>query len=152
MTVHSALTLINRMLTEGGDDLDSDTQFCLAWFDEQGWTDGDFGQADVLARAKGTSVQAVSAAGVVKSGGGNVRLYKPAEYPADWRPEKDNNTPVWEALHQMIRALQNHGKPIPANCSQECLPAPTTSEALLTGSIRFANARVGQMKLALTTS
>lgn len=60
--------------------------------------------------SQGTSVQAVSAAGVVKSGGGNVRLYKPAEYPADWRPEKDNNTPVWEALHQMIRALQNHGE------------------------------------------
>ncbi|WP_235369593.1 hypothetical protein [Burkholderia thailandensis] len=97
MTVHTALTLINKMLTDGADDFDSDTHFCLAWFDEEGWADGDFGQADVLARAKGTSVQAVAAAGVVRSGGGNVRLFKPAEYPADWRPENDNNTPVWEA-------------------------------------------------------
>ncbi|PXW16942.1 putative DNA methylase [Paraburkholderia caballeronis] len=110
MTVHTALTLINKMLTDGADDFDSDTHFCLAWFDEQGWADGDFGQADVLARAKGTSVQAVAAAGVVRSGGGNVRLFKPAEYAADWRPENDNNTPVWEALHQMIRALQSSGE------------------------------------------
>jgi len=110
MTVHTALTLINKMLTEGADDFDSDTRFCLAWFDEQGWVGGDFGQADVLARAKGTSVQAVAASGVVKSGGGNVRLFKPAEYPTDWRPENDNNTPIWEALHQMIRALQSSGE------------------------------------------
>lgn len=110
MSVHSALTLINKMLTEGGDDFDSDTQFCLAWFDEQGWAPGDFGQADVLARAKGTSVQHVSSAGVIESGAGKVRLFKPDEYPTDWSPESDNNTPVWEALHQMIRALKSEGE------------------------------------------
>lgn len=110
MTVHTALTLINKMLTEGADDLDADTQFCLAWFDEKGWNQGDFGQADVLARAKGTSVEAVAVAGVIESGSGSVRLFKPSEYPADWSPENDNNTPVWEALHQMIRALQTEGE------------------------------------------
>lgn len=109
MTVHSALTLINRMLVEG-DDFDADTQFCLGWFDEQGWGVGQFGQADVMARAKGTSVDGVKAAGVVESGSGMVRLLKPAEYPADWSPEQDNRTPVWEALHQMIRALQAQGE------------------------------------------
>jgi putative DNA methylase len=110
MTVHTALTLINKILTEGGDDFDADTQFCLSWFDGQGWSEGDFGQADVLARAKGTSVQGVDAAGVVKSGYGKVRLLKPSEYPPEWLPENDNNTPVWEALHQMIRALQTQGE------------------------------------------
>jgi len=109
MTVHAALTLINRMLVEG-DDFDADTQFCLGWFDEQGWSEGAFGQADVMARAKGTSVDGVKAAGVVESGGGKVRLLKPAEYPSDWSPEQDNRTPVWEALHQMIRALQAKGE------------------------------------------
>lgn len=110
MTVHTALTLINKMLTEGADDFDADTQFCLAWFDEKGWAPGDFGQADVLARAKGTSVQGVATAGVIESGSGNVRLFKPSEYPADWSPQNDNDTPVWEALHQMIRALQAEGE------------------------------------------
>lgn len=110
MTVHTALTLINRMLTEGSDDFDSDTHFCLGWFDEQGWSAGDFGKADVLARAKGTSVEHVRNAGVVEATSGKVRLLKPLDYPSDWRPENDNNTPVWEALHQMIRALRSQGE------------------------------------------
>lgn len=110
MTVHTALTLINRMLTEGADEFDADTQFCLGWFDEQGWSAGEFGMADVLARAKGTSVEHVKAAGVVEAVSGKVRLLKPAEYPSDWNPIKDNNTPVWEALHQLIRGLRAEGE------------------------------------------
>ena len=110
MTVHTALTLINRMLTEGGDDFDGDTQFCLGWFDEQGWSSGEFGKADVLARAKGTSVEGVKNAGVAEAISGKVRLLKPSEYPSDWSPEADNNTPVWEALHQLIRELRASGE------------------------------------------
>lgn len=110
MTVHSALTLINRMLTEGADDFDADTQFCLGWFDEQGWAAGEFGKADVLTRAKGTSVEHVKNAGVIEATAGKVRLLKPAEYPSDWLPENDNNTPVWEALHQLIRQLRSSGE------------------------------------------
>ncbi len=110
MTVHTALTLINRMLTEGADDFDADTQFCLGWFDEQGWAAGEFGKADVLTRAKGTSVDHVKSAGVVEATAGKVRLLKPAEYPGDWLPENDNNTPVWEALHQLIRELRAAGE------------------------------------------
>ena len=110
MTVHAALTLINRMLTEGVEDFDADTQFCLGWFDERGWSAGEFGQADVLARAKGTSVSGVKEAGVIEAGAGKVRLLKPTEYPSEWSPVDDNRTPVWEALHQMIRVLKSEGE------------------------------------------
>lgn len=110
MTVHTALTLINRMLTDGVDEFDADTQFCLGWFDGHGWAAGEFGKADVLARAKGTSVAGVTDAGVVESGAGRVRLLKPLEYAVDWKPDEDNRTPVWEALHQMVRALQVAGE------------------------------------------
>lgn len=112
MTVHTALTLINRMLTEGSDDFDSDTQFCMGWFDERGWAAGEFGQADVLARAKGTSVDRVRQAGVVEAVSGSVRLLRPVEYPSDWSPLEDNNTPIWEALHQLSRALQGEGESV----------------------------------------
>ncbi|OYV04898.1 MAG: hypothetical protein CFE26_14430, partial [Verrucomicrobiales bacterium VVV1] len=95
---------------EGADDFDADTQFCLGWFDEQGWAAGEFGKADVLTRAKGTSVDHVKNAGVVEATAGKVRLLKPAEYPGDWLPENDNNTPVWEALHQLIRELRAAGE------------------------------------------
>lgn len=110
MTVHDALVLINRTITEGGDDFDNDTQFCLGWFDEYGWATAPFGQANTLAQAKGTSVQGVQSAGVIESGGGNVRLLKWAQYPNDWSPERDNRTPVWEALHQLIRILNQQGE------------------------------------------
>jgi putative DNA methylase len=107
MTVKTALQLINRFLAE--DDFDADTQFCLHWFEQHGWETGKFGEADTLARAKGTSVAGVRQSGVVESGGGNVRLLRWKEYPADWDPARDARLPVWEALHQLIRAYNAEG-------------------------------------------
>ncbi len=114
MTVHDALILINRAITdylspESGS-FDNDTQFCSAWFEQYGWKSGPFGEADTLSRAKGTSVDGVVEAGVLESGGGKVRLLKWKEYPADWDPLQDDRTPVWEALHHMIRRLNEDGE------------------------------------------
>lgn len=108
MTVRAALQLINRFLAE--DDFDTDTQFCLRWFEQNGWKAGKFGDADTLARAKGTSVQGVKEAGVVESGGGSVRLLKWSEYASNWDPTTDSRNPVWETLHHLIRALKQDGE------------------------------------------
>lgn len=108
MTVHTALQLINRFLSE--DEFDHDTQFCLHWFETFGWSAGKFGEADVLARAKGTSVDGVAQAGVLESGGGSVRLLKFSEYPSDWNPEGDQRMPIWETLHHLIRVLRSGGE------------------------------------------
>jgi putative DNA methylase len=115
MSVHTALTLINKQVDEVLDpdavgDIDADTRFCAAWFKQFGWSAGPYGEADVLARAKATSVEGVVDAGVVESRSSKVRLLKPADYPADWDPTEDNRTPAWEALHQMIRALNQGGE------------------------------------------
>ena len=107
MSVRTALQLINRFL--GEDDFDADTQFCLHWFEQHGWTEGVFGDADTLSRGKGTSVDGMKEAGVLKSGSGKVRLLKWSEYPADWDPRTDKRTPIWEALHQLIRAFRQGG-------------------------------------------
>ncbi|MGH2422683.1 DUF1156 domain-containing protein [Pseudomonas canadensis] len=108
MSVRTALQLINRFV--GEDDFDHDTQFCLAWFEQHGWAEGKYGDADVLARAKGTSVGGLTDADVVKSAAGDFRLLKWAEMPRDWSPENDSRLPVWEALHQLIRALNQDGE------------------------------------------
>ena len=102
MDVKKALQLINRFLAE--DDFDPDTQFCLHWFEQHGWETGKFGQADTLARAKGTSVEGVRQAGVIESGGGSVRLLRWKDYPSDWDPKTHSRLPVWELLHQLVRA------------------------------------------------
>jgi putative DNA methylase len=108
MSVRTALQLINRFLAE--DDFDADTQFCLHWFEQSGWGEGRFGEADTLSRAKGTSVDGMRDAGVVESGGGSVRLRKWSEYPADWNPQTDTRNPVWENLHHLIRVLKQKGE------------------------------------------
>ena len=108
MSVRTALQLINRFLVE--DDFDPDTQFCLHWFEQHGWGEGRFGDADTLSRAKGTSVDGMRDAGVVESGGGIVRLRRWSEYSADWDPQTDMRNPVWETLHNLIRALKQDGE------------------------------------------
>jgi putative DNA methylase len=108
MTVRTALQLINRFLAE--DDFDADTQFCLHWFEQYGWETGKFGEADVLARSKGTSVDGVKQSGVLHSASGNVRLLKWADYPSDWDPKSDQRLPIWEVLHQLIRVFNTDGE------------------------------------------
>jgi putative DNA methylase len=108
MTVRTALQLINRFLAE--DDFDADTQFSLHWFEQYGWDNGKFGEADTLARAKGTSVDGVKQAGVLHAVGGSVRLLKWAEYPSDWDPKADQRLPIWEVLHQLIRVFNSDGE------------------------------------------
>jgi putative DNA methylase len=108
MSVRTALQLINRFLAE--DDFDHDTQFCLHWFAQYAWKDGKFGDADTLARAKGTSVEGMKQAGVVYASGGVVRLLKWSEYPTDWDPAGNTRLPVWEVLHQLIRVFNSEGE------------------------------------------
>jgi putative DNA methylase len=108
MTVKAALQIINRFLAE--DDFDADTQFCLHWFDQFGWTESLFGEADKLARAKATSVEGLDEAGVVFSGRGKVRLRKWSDYPDDWDPRTDKRLPIWEGLHQLIRIFKKDGE------------------------------------------
>jgi putative DNA methylase len=108
MSVRTAMQVINRFLAE--DDFDADTQFCLHWFEQYGWETGKFGEADTLARAKGTSVEGVKQAGVLHAAGGNVRLLKWAEYPNDWDPQADQRLPIWEVLHQLIRVFNTDGE------------------------------------------
>jgi putative DNA methylase len=109
MTVKTALSLINRFLA--GDDFDRDTQFCLNWFEQHGWKEGKFGEADVLARAKGTAVEGVRQSGVLHSAHNVVRLFKWAEYPDDWDPESDHpRLPVWEVLHKLIHVFKAEGE------------------------------------------
>lgn len=113
MSMHDALVLINRELdgyfSGASGDLDADSRFCLGWFEQVGWKEGKFGEADVLARARGTTVDGVREAGIVEAGGGKVRLLKWNEYEPDWSPETDSRKSVWEALHHLVRTHQNNG-------------------------------------------
>ncbi len=134
MTVKTALQLINRFFAE--DDFDSDTQFCLRWFEQYGWSEGLFGEADVLARAKATGLTGIVEAGVLFSGGGKVRLLKWADYPDNRDPAKNPRMPVWEALHRLINVLKKEGE---------------TAAGKLLGSIKDKTEAVRQLAYRLYT-
>jgi putative DNA methylase len=114
LTVREALALINQTLDEAlaeqEGDFDADSRFALAWFEQLGFAEGEFGVADVLARAKNTSVSGMDEDGVLRSGHGKVRLLRPDELSMDWDPEKDLRITAWEMVHQLIRALEAGGE------------------------------------------
>jgi len=114
LPVREALALINQVLDEAlaeqEGDLDADSRFALAWFEEYGFAEGDFGVADVLARAKVTAVEGLVEAGTIRAGRGKVRLLKPSELPADWDPATDSRLTDWEVVHHLIRVLEAGGE------------------------------------------
>lgn len=114
MTVRTALGLINAalddILTEQEGDFDADTRFAISWFEENGTSDSDFGRADVLARAKNTSVRGLEEAGIVVSRAGKVRLLGREELPEGWDPAADGRLTVWEVTQHLIRQLETGGE------------------------------------------
>jgi putative DNA methylase len=118
LAVREALALINQTLDEAlaeqEGDFDADSRWALAWFEEFGFGEGEFGVADVLARAKVTAVDGLVQAGIVRSGRGKVRLLKPAELPADWDPAADPRLTAWEMVHHLVRVLEAGGEPAAA--------------------------------------
>ena len=116
LSVRDALKLVNEVLdaqlAEQESNWDSDTRWAVIWFDQCSFSNGEFGQAELLARAKNTAVQGVVEAGIAISISGKVRLIKPEELPLDWAPETDTRLTVWETLHHLIR-LQKQGE-VPA--------------------------------------
>jgi len=114
MSVRTALTLINQtldeVLTEQEGEFDSDTRWALAWFEQFGMNEGPFGEADVLSRAKNTSVDGLEQAGIVKAHGGKVRLLSRKELSREWDPVSDKRLTVWEVTQHLIRTLEEKGE------------------------------------------
>ncbi len=114
VTVREALALINQtldeVLAEQEGDFDADTRWALAWFEQSGFTAGDYGVAETLSTAKNTSVAGMVEAGVLRSGAGKVRLLRPHELPVDWVPDSDTRLIVWEAVHHLVRVHDKEGE------------------------------------------
>jgi putative DNA methylase len=114
VTVREALALINQILdetlAEQEGDFDADTRWALAWFEQVGFDEGEFGVANVLASAKVTAVNALVEAGIVASGRGKVRLLKPTELPSSWDPLTDQRLTTWESVHYLLRAQEKEGE------------------------------------------
>ena len=114
MSVRTALQTINSELdayfAEQEGDLDPDTRFCTAWFEQHSMGGAAFGEADVLARAKNSSVEGIAESGVLLARAGQVRLLSRDEYRDDWDPTSDSHLSTWKCVQYLIRALKGGGE------------------------------------------
>ena len=115
VSVREALVLINQLLdevlAEQEGDFDADSRWALAWFEQQGFDEGEYGVAETLSKAKNTSIAGIVEGGILASSAGKVRLLRPDELADDWDPTTDDRLTVWEAVHHLIRALETGGEP-----------------------------------------
>ena len=107
--VRDALAEINRVLdrtlAEAEGDLDPETRFCVAWFEQYGTAERPYGEAEVLFTAKNTSFDSLKKAGVVAGRDGRVRLKRRDELAPDWNPARDRRIVDWECAQHLVRAL-----------------------------------------------
>ena len=114
LSVREALALINQILdevlAEQEGDFDADSRWAVAWFEQHGFDEGEYGVAETLSKAKNTSVTGLVEAGILASKGGTVRLLKPNQLSEDWDPNTDERLTAWEMVHHLIRVLEVSGE------------------------------------------
>ncbi len=112
LSVREALVWINRILdeilAEQEGDFDAESRWALIWFEQNGFGEGDYGDAELLSKAKGTSPQGLVGADIIRSAGGKVRLLKPSEFKQE--SLADSRMTVWKALHHLVQAHQSDGE------------------------------------------
>lgn len=110
MTVRSALKIINQELdlffNEQVGDLDSMSRFCIDLYTQSAFNDIKFGDADILARAKGTSVAALASHGAVYAKAGTVHLIERIELP---EMIDNNESCIWMLTQQLTQAMATGG-------------------------------------------
>ncbi len=113
MKVRTALALINQtldeVLSEQEGDFDTDTRFCLAWFEQHGFNDGSSGVAETLSKAKNTSLAGLERGGVFQARAGKARLLSVEDLPAHYDPGRDERVSVWEVVIRLAKALTESG-------------------------------------------
>lgn len=109
MSVRSALQIINQELdlyfNEQDGELDKESRFCVELYTQCAFNDIKFGEADVLARAKNTSVDKLRSDGVLYSEKGVVHLLTREEIPMEVSKDKG----IWLLTQQLTRAMETDG-------------------------------------------
>lgn len=114
LAVRDALLIINQVLDEAltaqEGEFDSDTRWAIGWFEQFGFSEGNYGMAETLSKAKNTNIGGLVNAGIVSSKAGKVRLLRPAELDVTWNPDAGSRCTGWEIVHHLIRNLETGGE------------------------------------------
>ncbi len=79
-------------------ELDPESQFCLTWLYQHGYTEGNFGDAETLSKAKDVNIATMNDK-VLVAGRGKVRLLKAEEYA---ERENSEDMTAWEGCLRMV--------------------------------------------------
>jgi putative DNA methylase len=134
LSVREALSLINEILdetlSEQEGEYDEVTRWSLTWFEQHGFSEGEFGDADTLSKARNVVVHELVDIGIVESRRGKVRLLPPEELPPNWEPEKKGSLTAWEVVHHLARALENGGEMAASELIKKCSNRAETAKDL----------------------
>ena len=114
MRVRTALGLINQVLdevlAEQEGEFDAETRWAVKWFEQRGFDEGPFGEAETLCKATGTAINGMQRSGIVAASAGKVWLVAREALAEDWDPSADDRVPVWEATQQLVKRLDEQGE------------------------------------------
>jgi putative DNA methylase len=110
MTVRSALMVINQELdqfyNEQEGELDSMSRFCVDLFTQRAYNEMSYGEAEVLAKAKGIGTGGMAAKGILYAAKGKVRLLTRDELPDKVDAAEGC---IWLLTQQLARAMEKGG-------------------------------------------
>ncbi|MBF0584835.1 MAG: DUF1156 domain-containing protein [Magnetococcales bacterium] len=110
VAVREALAMIDQsldeVLSEQEGNFDAGTRWALSWFEQCGFNDGAYGEAEILSTTKGVCLSDLVEAGILASKADKVRLLRPNELPADWKPAPDTTLIAWKMLHHLVMVLK----------------------------------------------
>ena len=110
MSVRSALQVINEEIdlyfNEQVGELDAASRFCVDLFTQNAYNDIKYGEAEILANAKSTSIPMMAAHGVLYAKAGIVHLMERKELPENVNSDESN---IWLLTQQLTRAMASGG-------------------------------------------
>ncbi len=110
MSVRSALQVINEEIdlyfNEQVGELDAASRFCVDLFTQNAYNDIKYGEAEILANAKSTSIPMMAAHGVLYAKAGTVHLMERKELPENVNSDESN---IWLLTQQLTRAMASGG-------------------------------------------
>lgn len=116
MTVRSAQKIINEEVdmyfNEKVGNMDLASRFCVDLYTQSAYNDIKYGDAEILANAKGTSIPMMVSRGILYAKGGNVHLVERKDLPEKTVANEDN---IWMLTQQLTYAMEKGGVDACAN-------------------------------------
>ena len=129
MTIRSALQVINAELdvyfSEQDGVLDAESRFCVDLYTQFAFNTMKFGEADVLARAKNTSVEKLADMGLVYAEKGVVHLMERSDLPELTQRRTMAAKCLWLLTQYLARAMEKDGI---NGCAEIVLDFPSEAE------------------------